>query len=65
MVDIPDTWIVFGSAVRCETVMGYKVDNSKRSEANSHVRIPCGNWCNGSMSVHIPLRKYAVNGLRR
>ena len=39
MVNIPDTWIVFGSAVGCEMVVGYKVDNLKRNEAI--VRIQC------------------------
>ena len=38
MVDIPDTRIVFGSAVRCEMVMGFKVDDSKRREEDSHDR---------------------------
>ena len=37
VVDIPDTRIVFGSAVRCEMVMGCKVDDSNRREEDSHV----------------------------
>jgi len=37
-VDIPDTRATFESAVRCETVMGCEVDDSKRSDADSHVR---------------------------
>ena len=38
MVDIPDTRIVFGSAVRCEMVMGCKMDDSNRREEDFHVR---------------------------
>ena len=37
-MDIPDTRIVFGSAVRCEMVMGFKVDDSNRREEDSHGR---------------------------
>ena len=37
MVDIPDTRIVFGSAVRCKIVMGCKGDDSNRREEDSHV----------------------------
>ena len=58
MVDIPDTRIVFGSAVRCEMVMGFKVDDSKRREEDSHDRRAVnpinhprkrsGNWSKGS-----------------
>ena len=36
MVDIPDTRIVFGSAVRCEMVMGCKMDDSNRREEDFH-----------------------------
>ena len=38
MVDIPDKRIVFELAVRCEIVMGCKVDDSNRREEDSHVR---------------------------
>jgi hypothetical protein len=38
VVDIPDTGTMFGSAVRCEMVMGYKVDNSKRRNEDPHAK---------------------------
>jgi len=73
-VDIPDTRATFESAVRCETVIGCEVDDSKRSDADSHVKrvvyaidhplTRSGKWCRGRKSVHEPLMKCAVNGLR-
>jgi hypothetical protein len=67
-VDIPDTRIVFGSAVRCEMVMGSKVNDSKRREdvsyvrrvvnAINHPRKWSGNWCKGRTSIHVPLREH-------
>ena len=65
---------MLGSAVRCEMVVGCKVDDMKRREEDSYVRrmvnaisLPrrSGNWCKGRIRIHIPLRKCAVNGLRR
>ena len=72
---MPDMRTELGSAVRCEMVMGCDVEDSKRREEDSHVkrvvnamnhpRRRRGKWCRGRRSVHVPLRKWAVNGLRR
>ena len=73
-VDIPDMRTTFESAVRCETVIGWEVDDSKRSDVDSQVRrvlyainqplTRSGKWCKGRKRVHDPLMKCAVNGLR-